>query len=84
MGPLHKCRHWLEELSQPIRVTEQQISKDLAMFSHQFPLDLVPHKSDIEIALGKLERDAKRLEITLMHYRHLLKEAGDEESQRVD
>ena len=46
--------HWLEELSQPITVTQDRIMTDLTRFVNEFPLELIPHKSDLERDIGKL------------------------------
>lgn len=54
VGGRARGEHWLEELSQPITVTQDRITTDLARFVHAFPLELIPHKSDLERDIGKL------------------------------
>ena len=63
MGGLARCEHWLKELKNPIRVTQDTITTDLARFVHAFPLELIPHSSDLERDIDKLQLEAKKLRI---------------------
>ena len=46
MGGFHKCSHWIEELKNPIQLSQDDVSKDLYRFAHAFPIEFIPYKTE--------------------------------------
>jgi len=67
MGGLQYCAHWVEELKQPILISQDQVSKDLHRFSNAFPIEFIPFKTDAEITIENLQKRIKRIQIKKMN-----------------
>ena len=39
------ARHWIEEISKPISITQFEINQDLQRLGSTFPIDVIPYKS---------------------------------------
>lgn len=63
MGGFHKCSHWIEELKNPIQLSQDDVSKDLYRFAHAFPIEFIPYKTENQHKIENMSRKITKVQI---------------------
>jgi hypothetical protein len=74
--------HLLDELSRPINITQDQISKDLHRISNAFPTEFIPCMTDAEILIESLQKKIKKLDLKKKSQMQTIKQMEVEESKQ--
>lgn len=81
LGASHMAEHFIKELQQPITIKQEEISRDLYRFVEQFPVDLIPFKSENEVQIENIVKRIKKLQAKKISQSQILKQI-EEEAQK--
>ena len=72
------AEHFIKELGQPITIKQDEISRDLYRFVEQFPVDLIPFKSENEVQIENIVKRIKKLQSKKINHSQNLKQLEED------
>ena len=66
LGGLTVSAHWIEELSTPLKISSDQIHRDLIIFMMRFPINSIPYSTDTEKKIKMLKKEIIKIKIKVL------------------
>ena len=59
-------QHWIDELSKPLQVTQQEIREHLNRFVKSFPVNSIPHQTEDEKNIDEFKRKITKTKVKIL------------------